>query len=46
MTKPWSTGIGWVIALVGLILAILVALGAVSVPIIWLIVLAFAAILA
>lgn len=46
MTKPWNTGIGWLIAVIGLILAILVALGAVSLPIIWLVVLAFIAILA
>lgn len=45
MTKPWNTNIGWLVALIGLILSLLVALGAVNLAVIWLVVLAFLAIL-
>ena len=45
IAKPWNTGIGWLVAVIGLILSILVALGAVALAPIWLIVLAFLAIL-
>jgi hypothetical protein len=45
MAKPWNTGLGWIVAIVGLILAILTALGAISLSPVWLIVLCFIAIL-
>lgn len=45
MAKPWTTSFGWIIAVVGLILSILVALGAVALSPVWLIVLCFLAIL-
>jgi hypothetical protein len=45
MTKPWNTGLGWLVAVIGLILSLLVALGALSLAPIWLIVLCFLAIL-
>jgi hypothetical protein len=45
VNRPWPQSIGWVIAVIGLILAILVALGALALNPVWLIVLAFLAIL-
>ena len=46
MQRPWtSTGLGWILAVVGLILSILVALGALQLAVIWLVVVAFLAML-
>lgn len=46
MNRPWpATGLSWICAVVGLILAILVALGALALNVVWLVVLCFLAIL-